>query len=72
MEAGAESRPAAPARRQSKGGGGDWDVTQQQGGRCWYCGGFGLSKEHVFAKSLIKLFPGHGTVRHAYEHPELG
>jgi len=47
-------------------------VVPQPQGVCWYCGGTGLTKEHIFGKSLIDLFDGHGTVRHAYEHPELG
>lgn len=40
--------------------------------RCWYCDRPGVGAEHVFAQSLSKLFPGHGTFRLDYEHPELG
>lgn len=47
-------------------------ATAQPRGMCWYCEGEGLTKEHIFAQSLIDLFRGHGMVRHAYEHPELG
>jgi len=45
---------------------------QQTRPRCWYCATPGVTNEHVFARSLSDLFPGHGTFRLDYEHPELG
>jgi hypothetical protein len=45
------------------------------GGRCWYCDGSGLSSEHIFAKSLTKLFDtpdidrDEFPVRHDYQPP---
>lgn len=40
--------------------------------RCLFCAVEGVTKEHILAKSLTELFSGHGVIRHAYEHPELG
>jgi hypothetical protein len=45
---------------------------KQPRARCLFCDAEGVSKEHIFAKSLTDLFPGHGVVRHAYEPPEGG
>lgn len=51
------------------------DKKQQSPGRCWYCDGLGLSSEHIFARSLTKLFDTevtdreHDKVRHDYTPP---
>lgn len=45
---------------------------KQTRARCWYCGTPGVTDEHVLARSLSDLFPGHGTFRLEYQHPELG
>lgn len=45
---------------------------RQQRGRCSFCGAEGVTKEHVWAKSLIKLFASSGVIRHEYGHPEAG
>lgn len=36
---------------------------QQNPGRCWYCDGLGLSSDHIFARSLTKLFEDEFTDR---------
>lgn len=47
-------------------------------GRCVFCESESVTKEHVFAKSLTKLFDGQGgagtdhIVRHVHSHPERG
>ena len=49
---------------------------EQPRGRCCFCGREGVTKEHVFGKSLTKLFDGQGgsgnkhVVRHSYTHPD--
>jgi hypothetical protein len=49
---------------------------QQSRGRCWYCDELGLSSDHIFARSLTKLFEDEFTdrekdkVRHDYIPPE--
>jgi hypothetical protein len=45
---------------------------QQTRPLCWYCDVPGVTAEHVFARSLSSLFPGHGVFRFDYEHPDLG
>lgn len=44
----------------------------QPRGCCFFCGAESVTKEHIWAKSLTKLFEGHGTIRHEYAHPEDG
>lgn len=44
---------------------------QQTRAYCWYCGGPGVSDEHVLAQTLTDLFP-RGQFVHTYELPELG
>ena len=44
----------------------------QPRGHCFFCGAESVTKEHIWAKSLTKLFEGHGIIRHEYEHPEDG
>ena len=38
--------------------------------RCWFCGAEGVTKEHVWARSLTDLFEDHGVIRHEYVHPD--
>lgn len=44
----------------------------QARGHCFFCGAESVTKEHVWARSLTKLFEGHGTIRHGYSNPEGG
>lgn len=54
----------------------DQPAGAREAGRCWYCGGAGLSSEHIFARSLTKFFDlpevdrDEYQVRHDYRPPE--